>query len=291
MKKVLKKNSKKNGGLEPGLYVVAIPIGNLDDVSIHAKEILTLADVIGAEDTRVTKVFLKKLEIAEKRIISYHNHNEAESAKGIIDLIQQGNAVAIVTDAGTPAISDPGTRVVRDAHKAGIKVTPVPGASSLTSALSVSGLSGGSIYFGEFLPEKQPARLELLQKVQSHAQVLVFFEAPHRLKATLDDVLTVFGETHEMCVCREMTKSFETVLLSTVSEVRSHFQVNEPRGEIVLVIKGKSESKLGKDQTKQRITDLLAGGASSSDILENLQPVSELPRKELYNLILHLKKV
>lgn len=291
MKKLNIKKTKKSSQLDAGLYVVATPIGNPQDVSEHAKQILSQCHVIAAEDTREIKSLFKKWDLEIPRTLAYHDHNEAESAPGVIALIQEGQAVALVTDAGTPAISDPGTRLVREAHKAKLKIFPIPGPSSLTAAVSVSGLGGGNFFFGGFLPSNQKTRLEILQKFQSIAQTLVFFEAPHRLHSSLQDIENIFGGENEICVCRELTKNFEEVTLQTVSEARNHFQVNEPRGEIVLVIKGRPEARFDAKQTKEKIMQLMGQGLSTSDILEALQPVSELTRKDLYNLIIHLKKI
>ncbi len=289
--KPIKKKNKEIQGLESALYIVSTPIGNGLDWTLRAQNVLSQCDVVAAEDSRVLKTLLQKAGISAKKIVTYHEHNEKESAQGLLGLIKSGQSVALTTDAGTPLISDPGYRIVRETLKAGLRVIPVPGASSLTAALSVCGIGGGSVYYGGFLPSQPGARQALLTKSKALADTIVFFETPHRLRDTLEEVEKIYGAENEMTVCRELTKTYEEILLSTASGVKKYFQMTEPRGEFVLVLKGQADALLNKIETKQKIHELLDRGLSASDIIESLQPVSQMTRKELYDSILSLKKL
>lgn len=296
MQKSQSKRSKKQekindtSTLEPALYVVSTPIGNPMDWTIRAQMVLNEADVVAAEDTRVTKTMLSKLNLSARRLISYHEHNETESAPQLLEYLQAGKSVALVSDAGTPMISDPGFKIVRMAYETGIRIIPIPGVSSLTTALSISPMGGGSAYFAGFLPSQTKARQDYLRAHSSSAHQLIFFEAPHRIKETMADLEMVFGADQEILVCRELTKSFEENLFKTCGEMKKYFSVNEPRGEFVIIVKGLPEARLNKEETKAKAIKLYQQGLSASDIVENLQPVSELPRKEIYDIVLSVKK-
>lgn len=285
------KNKHNSNYLAPGLYLVAVPIGNLEDLTLRAKNVMEQADLILAEDTRVAQELFREAQIKVKGTLkSYHNFNENESAGEIVDeALKRDLAVALISDAGTPSISDPGTRIVREAHKMKIRVSPVPGASSLTSALSVSGLGASQFYFGGFLPENRKERKKILKTKATVADTLVFFETPHRLVEALEDMEDVFGSEREFCLCRELTKTYETVWLTTVREALLHFKVNPPKGECVLVVKGQQEEKLNVEELKEQVSVFLNQNMSHTEILEQLLPVSDRPRKELYKLITEIK--
>lgn len=285
------KKSSYISNLEPALYIVSTPIGHIQDWTERAKTVLQSCDVVAAEDTRVLKQLIQKSGILVKKLITYHEHNEKPSAEGIIKLILEGKSVALTTDAGTPQVSDPGFRVIKLAYDKKIKVIPIPGASSLTAALSISPLGGGSFYFGGFLPTQQSARIKKLEKSKDKAEQIIFFEAPHRLRDTLIDMVKIFGEDTEAMVCRELTKPYEEALYSSLKEIVNHFKINEPRGEFVLILKASPEKLLGEVETKNQIQEMLESGYSAQDILENLQPVSELNRKTIYGLIQTIKKL
>lgn len=291
--KTIAKTAKSNetSNLEAGLYVVSTPIGNSLDWTFRAEKVLSLCDVIAAEDTRTTKTALEKLGIKAKKIVSYHEHNEDDSAAGLLKLLIEGKSVALVSDAGTPQINDPGFKIVRLAYEKGIKVIPVPGVSSLTAALSISPLGGGTCYFAGFLPSQAKARQDYLKQIKSVAHQIIFFEAPHRIKETMDDLEFIFGPINEVLVCRELTKSFEEISLKTIGEARKYSHVSEPRGEFVIIVKGQPAPKLNREETKANAKKLFEQGYTASSIVENLQPVSELTRKEIYDMVLSIKKI
>lgn len=219
----------------PGtLYLVATPIGNLADITHRAIDVLTNVALIACEDTRHTRKLLQHYGIATKTI-SYHEHNEQERARQLIELLGEGNDVAVVSDAGTPSISDPGFRLVRAAIENDIPVAPVPGPSALISALIAAGLPTDEFFFGGFLPAKATARRSRLNELQSVPGTLIFYEAPHRLAETLQDARETLGE-REAVVARELTKIHEEIRRGRLSELAEHYSSEAPRGEIVLLI-------------------------------------------------------
>jgi len=221
------------------LYVVATPIGNLDDISLRALKVLSAADVIAAEDTRHSRALLSHHGI-DRPLSSLHEHNEEQQAPKLIERLQQGASVALISDAGTPLLSDPGYRLVCLAAAAGIEVAAVPGPSALTAALSVSGLPTDRFVFEGFLPARAAARRKVLQRLSSEPRTLVFFESSHRIAESLADFALVFGAEREAAVCRELTKRFETVLRGTLGDLNQRIigDDDQRRGEFVLVVGG-----------------------------------------------------
>ena len=220
----------------PGtLYLVATPIGNLADITHRALQILKDVDLIACEDTRHTRKLLQHYGI-DTKTISYHEHNEQQRALELIELLKQASDVAVVSDAGTPAISDPGFRLVRAAIENGITVVPIPGPSALVSALVAAGLPTDEFFFGGFLPARSTARRARLNELQTVPGTLIFYEAPHRLAASLKDAYEILGERAAV-VARELTKLHEEIKRGSLSELSQHYASNEqPRGEIVLLI-------------------------------------------------------
>ncbi len=219
----------------PGtLYLVATPIGNLADITHRAIEVLTNVALIACEDTRHTRKLLQHYGIATKTI-SYHEHNEQERARQLIDLLREGKDVAVVSDAGTPSISDPGFRLVRAAIENDVSVVPVPGPSALIAALVAAGLPTDEFFFGGFLPARSNARRTKLTELRSVPATLVFYEAPHRLAETLNDALEVLGE-REAVVARELTKLHEEIKRGRLSDLAEYYSNEDARGEIVLLI-------------------------------------------------------
>lgn len=217
------------------LYLVATPIGNLADITHRALQVLRDVDLIACEDTRHTRKLLQHYGI-DTKTISYHEHNEQQRATELIELLQQGTNVAVVSDAGTPAISDPGFRLVRGAIENGITIVPVPGPSALVSALIATGLPTDEFFFGGFLPARSGARRARFEAVRSVPGTLIFYEAPHRLAASLNDAYEILGE-REAVVARELTKLHEEIKRGRLSELAQHYSaVEQPRGEIVLLI-------------------------------------------------------
>ena len=220
------------------LYLVPTPIGNLGDISRRAAETLAAADFIAAEDTRVTVKLLNHLEL-RKPMVTYHRHNCETAGPAILRRIQEGEDCALVTDAGTPAISDPGEDLVALCAAAGVAVEAIPGPCALTVALSVSGLPTARFTFEGFLPLNKKNRRAQLEGLADEARTMVFYEAPHKLRATLDDLAAVFGLDRPLAVCRELTKLHEEVIRLTIGEAVERYAAQEPRGEFVLVVAGR----------------------------------------------------
>ena len=218
------------------LYVVATPIGNLGDITLRAVEALKSADVIAAEDTRHSGLLLKHLEI-KKPFVSYHEHNEAARTLQLVERLARGENIALITDAGTPGLSDPGLRLIRECIKRELPFTIIPGASSILAALIGSGFSTEKFFFGGFLPVKPGQRERELQAAAEREETSIFFESPYRLTKTLAVCIDVMPE-RQLCVARELTKKFEEFRRGVASELLAHYQAHPPKGEIVLVISG-----------------------------------------------------
>jgi 16S rRNA (cytidine1402-2'-O)-methyltransferase len=223
--------------LEPALYVVATPIGNLGDITERALDMLKRVDVVAAEDTRNSQSLLSHYGI-KARLIAVHDHNEQQAAGGIVKLITEGKSVALVTDAGTPAVSDPGARVVAAIHAASLKVVPIPGASAVVAAVSASGEGEGGFLFHGFLPAKTGDRKRALAALYPLGYPIVLYESPHRIVESMADIAEVFGSSREVVVCREITKKFETIKRLTLADAVAWLESdsNQQRGEFVLVL-------------------------------------------------------
>jgi len=271
---------------QAGLYVVATPIGNLEDISYRAVRILSEADLVAAEDTRHSALLLSHYGI-KTPMKSLHEHNEEQVTARILERIEGGQAVAIISDAGTPLISDPGYRLVRAAREAGIAVYSIPGPSALTAAMSVAGLPPDRFIFEGFLPSKTPARKKKLTSLAREPRTLVFFESSHRIKATIADMSELFGPQRMAAVCRELTKKFETVHRAPLDEIASVLAAdkNQVKGEFVIVVSG---HEVNEDES------LLDAHAMAAALLEYL-PASQaarvaaklnnVPRREVYRLL------
>ena len=227
------------------LYLVPTPIGNLGDISRRAAEILEGADFIAAEDTRVTVKLLNHLEL-KKPMTAYHRHNCETAGAAILRRLQGGESCALVTDAGTPAISDPGEDLVALCAAGGVEVEAIPGPCALTVALSVSGLPTGRFTFEGFLPLNKKNRRVRLDALADETRTMIFYEAPHKLRATLDDLADALGPDRRLAVCRELTKLHEEVLRTTIGEAQAHYAAQEPRGEFVLVAAGRPGGGAGR---------------------------------------------
>ncbi len=250
-------NDAKNTG---AIYLVATPIGNLEDITLRALRILKEADLIACEDTRQTQKLLNHFGITTPTI-SYHEHNEAARARELVEQAQQGRVIAIVSDAGMPGISDPGYRVVLQALEHGIPVIPVPGASALVASLAASGLPTDSFRFHGFLPAKQGQRRRALEEIRTSSETEVFYDAPHRLAETLQDVVEVLGASRPVVIAREITKLHEEFLRGRADEVLQQLQKKEVRGEITLLIgKAIDGAKIAASPTQtlsQRMAELM----------------------------------
>lgn len=223
------------------LYLCATPIGNLQDMTPRVVETLREVDLIAAEDTRNSIKLLNHFEI-KTPMTSYHEFNKVEKALYLVEQLQMGKNIALITDAGTPAISDPGEILVRECQKANIKVTSLPGACALITALTLSGLNTRRFCMEGFLPADKKEKKEILEELKEESRTMILYEAPHRLTKTLAELYEVLGD-RELALCRELTKKFETVLKTTLKDAITYYEGNEPRGEYVLVIEGKSREE------------------------------------------------
>ena len=225
------------------LYIVATPIGNLSDITAHAIDCLKSVAIIACEDTRTSGKLLNHFNIPTKTW-AYHDHNAEVQTPKLIEVLQSGQNIALISDAGTPLISDPGFRLVRACHQAGIKVSPVVGASAAIAALSVAGLPSDKFYFYGFLPAKTAGRQSELTKIKDLTATLIFYEAPHRIVECIDDMITVLGDNRQVTFCRELTKTFETIYPSTLGELKQFVasDANQQKGEMVLVVAGANDS-------------------------------------------------
>jgi 16S rRNA (cytidine1402-2'-O)-methyltransferase len=242
------------------LQVVATPIGNLADLSARAREALSSADVIAAEDTRHTRVLLRAIGIA-KPLVSLHEHNESQRTPELLARLAAGETIVLVSDAGTPLLSDPGLELVQRAARAGFEVHAIPGPSAITSALAVAGLPTDRFCFEGFLPSRERERRTALAALAHEPRTLVFFEAPHRILRTLADMAAEFGAQRPAAVARELTKAHETIYRGTLQELLARAQAEEnfQRGEITLVVQGAAAAAAGVDQTLlRRAVELLA---------------------------------
>lgn len=267
------------------LYIVATPIGNLEDVTLRALRLLKEVDLIAAEDTRHTRKLLDHYGIATP-LTSCHEHNEKTKARDLVARLERGENVALVSDAGTPTLSDPGYRLVRQAVEAGVNVVPVPGPSALTAALGASGLPTDRFVFEGFLPAKKRERRERLNRLREETRTLVFYEAPHRIKESLADLLEILGD-RELVLGREITKVYEEFIRGRLSEVIVRVGHKEPRGEMTLVVTGvEQESAPGEDRIKTEIQRLQRKGLRVKEIAEILGEKFSCSKREVYRLAL-----
>ena len=229
------------------LYLCATPIGNLDDITYRVLETLKSVDLIAAEDTRNSIKLLNHFDI-HVPMTSYHEFNKIDKAKYLVNQMLDGTNIALITDAGTPGISDPGEELVRFCYEAGIEVTSLPGPAACITALTLSGLSTRRFCFEGFLPTDKKERQVVLERLKKETRTTVFYEAPHRLLKTLPLLIEAAGEDRKVSVCREITKRHETVFRATLGEAYAYYQANEPKGEIVLVLEGVSQKKLDEEQ-------------------------------------------
>ena len=274
----------------PGvLYIVATPIGNLEDITLRALRILKEVDVVAAEDTRHTQKLLGHYEIRTP-LTSYHEHNERTKAPALVERLLLGESIALVSDAGTPAISDPGYRLVVAAVAAGVRVTPIPGPSALTAVLSAAALPTDRFAFEGFLPEKTKQRRERLRALHDEERTLVFYEAPHRLRDSLDDIEAILGD-RTIVIAREVSKIHEEFMRGRIGEIITEISDREMRGEIVIVVHGSTgESGASEALLRKDIVKLQASGMRVRDIADLLGEKYALPRKRIYRIALEVGK-
>ena len=269
------------------LYLVPTPIGNLGDISRRCAETLAAADFIAAEDTRVSLKLLNHLEI-KKPLVSYHEHNKKESGPRILERLLAGESCALVTDAGCPAISDPGEDLVRLCAEAGVPVCALPGPCAAVTALSVSALPTGRFAFEGFLPPQKKERRARLEALKTEERTMIFYEAPHHLRATLGELLAAFGPERPVSLCRELTKLHEEVLRTTLGEAAACYEANEPRGEYVLVLGGaapRQTEALSPEQAAELARALIAQGVRTKDAVKQIAEETGVAKNTLYALV------
>jgi 16S rRNA (cytidine1402-2'-O)-methyltransferase len=271
---------------KPGtLYVVGTPIGNLEDMTFRGVRILQSVDLIAAEDTRHTRKLLQHFEIKTPQI-SYHEHNRHRRIPQLLKQLAEGKAIAVVSDAGVPGISDPGYELVKACVDAGIAVVPIPGANAAITALSAAGLPTERFVFEGFLPAKAQARREHLQALKTESRTLIFYESPHRLQETLQDLAEIFGSERQIVLARELTKFYEEFWRGTAAEAVACFCQRQPQGEYTLMVAGTSPNEIQFSQAEliARLTKLMARGMSRSQACRELAKATSVPRRQLYQL-------
>ena len=272
------------------LYLVPTPIGNLGDISLRCRQTLEEADFIAAEDTRVTLKLLNHLGI-KKSLVSYYEHNKAAKGNVILDRILAGETCALVSDAGSPAISDPGEDLVKQCADAGITVCAIPGPCAVITALSISGQSTGRFCFEGFLSTAKKSRREHLASLQQEQRTMVFYEAPHKLLATLEDMAEAFGNDRPISLCRELTKLHEEVVRTTLGQAIEKYTSQPPKGEFVLVVAGAAPVErptATENDAALRVQQLMAQGLSRKDAIKQAAKDLDLPKNVVYDAALKL---
>lgn len=275
---------------KPGtLYLVGTPIGNLEDMTFRAVRILQSVDVIAAEDTRHTGKLLQHFQVTTPQV-SYYEHNQKSRIPDLVGRLQQGQAIALVTDAGMPGISDPGYELVKSCVAAGLPVVPIPGPNAAISALVASGLPSDRFVFEGFLPAKSKDRLTYLERLSRETHTLIFYEAPHRLRQTLQDLATILGTDRAIGLARELTKLHEEIWRGSIHEAIDYYTHKEPQGEYTLVVSGAElcQPTLSEEALKTELQALLQQGLSRSEASRELAKQTALPRRHIYQLALSL---
>ena len=277
----------------PGmLYLVPTPIGNLGDISQRCRETLEQADFIAAEDTRVSLKLLNHLGI-KKSLVSYYEHNKQQKGNVILERILAGETCALVSDAGSPAISDPGEDLVKQCAEAGITVCAIPGPCAVITALSISGQSTGRFCFEGFLSTAKKSRREHLEMLKNEQRTMVFYEAPHKLLSTLQSMAEVFGDDRSISLCRELTKLHEEVIRTTLGEAITLYSQQPPKGEFVLVVAGctpEEKPEATKEDAASRVAELMVEGLSRKDAVKQTAKELDLPKNIVYDAALNLSE-
>lgn len=276
------------------LYLVPTPIGNLKDITLRALEVLESVDIIAAEDTRQSLKLLNHFNI-KKSLISYHQHNEQGKSEGIIEKLEEGVNIALVTDAGTPGISDPGSVIVTKCIEKEIQFEVLPGATAFTTALVYSGIDTTKFLFRGFLPRENKDRKPIIEELLNIRDTIIFYEAPHRLIDTLSYIKDTLGN-RRIAICRELTKLHEEIYRGTISEGINYFETNRPRGEFVLVIEGKSDKEIKAEKEAQwndltieeHIIQVMESGLDKKQAIKMVAKERDLPKKEVYKYSLEL---
>ncbi len=273
------------------LYLCATPIGNLEDMTFRAVRILKEVDLIAAEDTRNSLKLKNHFEI-QTPMTSYHEYNKYDKGRALVEKLLQGVNIALITDAGTPGISDPGEELVKMCHEAGIRVTSVPGATACITALTISGLSTRRFAFEAFLPSDKKEREAVLKELEQETRTTVLYEAPHRLKKTLKLLLERLGD-RKVTVCRELTKKHETAFLTTLSEALRHYEEEEPKGECVLVLEGRSRREM-EQEAQEKWTEIsleehmeiyLSQGLNKKEAMKSVAKDRGISKRDVYQAL------
>ena len=275
------------------LYLCATPIGNLEDMTFRCIRVLKEADVIAAEDTRNSIKLLNHFEI-KTPMTSYHEFNKVEKARVLVEKMLKGETVALITDAGTPGISDPGEELVRQCIEAGIKVTPVPGAAACINALIMSGMPTRRFCFEAFLPSDKKEKSDVLEQLKAEQRTIIIYEAPHRLLRTLTELESALGGMRRIAVCKELTKRHETVYRDTISGALGYYTANEPKGEYVLVIEGKSPKELLEEKRaawddmsiEEHFNMYVSQGMDKKDAMKLVAKDRGVSKRDIYNALL-----
>lgn len=275
------------------LYLCATPIGNLEDMTFRCIRILKEADVIAAEDTRNSIKLLNHFEI-KTPMTSYHEFNKVEKARVLVDKMLHGETVALITDAGTPGISDPGEELVRQCVEAGIRVTPVPGAAACINALIISGMPTRRFCFEAFLPSDKKEKAEVLEQLKTEQRTIIIYEAPHRLIRTLTELEGTLGGMRKISVCKELTKRHETVYRDTISGALNYYTINEPKGEYVLVIEGKRSEELVLEKRaawddisiEEHMEMYTSKGMDRKEAMKQVAKDRGVSKRDIYNALL-----
>lgn len=275
------------------LYLCATPIGNLEDMTFRCIRVLKEADVIAAEDTRNSIKLLNHFEI-KTPMTSYHEFNKVEKARVLVEKLLKGETVALITDAGTPGISDPGEELVRQCIEAGIKVTPVPGAAACINALIMSGMPTRRFCFEAFLPSDKKEKADVLEQLKAEQRTIIIYEAPHRLLRTLTELESALGGMRKIAVCKELTKRHETVYRDTISGALGYYTANEPKGEYVLVIEGRSSKELLEEKRaawddmsiEEHFNMYVSRGMDKKDAMKLVAKDRGVSKRDIYNALL-----
>lgn len=274
------------------LYICATPIGNLEDITLRTLRILEEVDLIAAEDTRHSIKLLNHFEI-KTPMTSYHEFNKYDKAVHLVEKMKQGTNIALITDAGTPAISDPGEELVKQCHAAGIEVTSLPGPSAFVTALTISGKPTRRFCFEAFLPHDKKERVEVLNELKTETRTIMLYEAPHKLKKTLKDLYEALGD-REISLCKELTKKHETNFRTTLSEAIAYYEQEEPKGEFVLVIEGISRQELKEDELQgflsmtieEHMQQYLDQGLDKKDAMKKVAKDRGVSKRDIYQALL-----
>ena len=274
------------------LYICATPIGNLEDITLRTLRVLKEVDLIAAEDTRHSIKLLNHFEI-KTPMTSYHEFNKYDKAKVLVQKMQDGEKIALITDAGTPAISDPGEELVKQCHEAGIQVTSLPGPSAFVTALTISGQATRRFCFEAFLPYDKKERADILEELKKETRTIIVYEAPHKLKKTLNDLYEALGD-RKISICRELTKKHETNFRTTLSEAVSYYETEEPKGEFVLVIEGISREEIKTEEMQEflsmsvpeHVQYYMAQGLEKKEAMKKAAKDRGVGKREIYQALL-----